>query len=573
MRARGYNRTSGEKQRENTSIPRQKAEIEKFIADKDGWNFSGHYVDECKSGAKVEGRDDFKRMMKDAANGEFDILVIHDIDRFGRNGREIVDNAYLLKENFDVHVVDTKGKFDTRKSRHTLLNFIHAGLADDERLRIMERTIGGRIEKAKNGLPWSPKLPKGRGFKETGKNKGEWFITEEGKQLRELLIRYTNGEPVKPLAREYGITSTQTITRNVRESQLSGTYYAKFHSPEIGINNLKIPVSGVPEVITQELEKRVRGRMALNKKWNKRHKRKYVLSSFANCDHCNKSLKGQTKTDGSNFYYRHNNYLSDEKKTCPYHGINGDLLESHVLDYLYSFFLDKPAYNKAVEAALPSADDRKALEKDIQQVISQISKAKRKISNLVNAIADGVDASLLIDKQNEFKAEIQALENRRDELQQTLDAMPNPEIIKQDAKLLRWKLMSKHWGRDWRKIPYDDIRKFLHFLFSDNPRKNGYGIFVGKQNGRWHITFRGCAEFNHDVIDGEPEFSSRLTQKEIDLLTVKIEAKQKDRKRVDKAANKYEKAKKDVEGLKALIAELKEEKECSPELKPNKVNL
>lgn len=90
-------------QRDNTSIPRQKAEIEKFLTSQ-GWDFVGFYVDESQSGAKVEGREDFQRMMRDAANGKFDIIIPYDISRFGRDGTDIITQTSFLKTNYDVHV-------------------------------------------------------------------------------------------------------------------------------------------------------------------------------------------------------------------------------------------------------------------------------------------------------------------------------------------------------------------------------------------------------------------------------------------------------------------------------------
>jgi len=265
--ATGYCRTSGEKQRDNTSIPRQRIEIEKFVGN-NGWEFVGYYVDESLSGAKVEGREAFKRMLKDAANGQFDIIVIYDISRFGRDGSDIIENASFLKKNFSIHVIDTKG-FDTRKPRNALLNFIFAGVAEDERLRIMDRTIRARIHNAENGLPWAPKPPFGRAFNRTGKHSGKWYITEEGERFRELLERYARGESVKKLAKEYGFVSPQRITRIVRESQLSADpYQAKFHSPDIGIENHAVPVPGVPAVISPQLERYVRERMSQNRRWD-----------------------------------------------------------------------------------------------------------------------------------------------------------------------------------------------------------------------------------------------------------------------------------------------------------------
>lgn len=499
LRAVCYCRTSGEGQRDNTSIPRQKAEVENFIAN-NKWQFVRHYVDESLSGSKIEGREAFKRMMKDAANGQFDIVVIKDIDRFSRDGFDIIGESKVLKRAFGVDVIDTKG-YDTRKPRNTLLNFVKAGIAQDERLRTLERTAGGRIQKAKDGLPWCPNLPTGRGFKNNGKKSGKWFITERGKNLKKILLRYVAGESPSKLAKEYGLRSAATITQNVREGQLSGTYCAKFHSPEIGINNLEIAVPAIPQVITPQLEKRARERMAHNKVWNKQHLRKYLLTGFTKCADCGRSLVGQHNY--GRIYYRHLYYLN-EKRSCSFSGIRGDLLESQIFNYLYNFFLDKPAYDKAILAAFPSDNERMLLVKDIEQVERQLVGVNKKISKLADAIYGGMDKSLLLDEQNKIKNEKKLLEKRYDELNQTLIALPDPQAVKEQAMLLRIRLIEEHKGKGWQSLPYEDVRHFLHFLFGDNPKQTDYGIFVNRKADKWYITFRGCVEFNHDVIDGRP---------------------------------------------------------------------
>ncbi len=500
LRAVSYCRTSSEGQRDNTSIPRQREDNEKFIASQ-GWEFVRHYVDESLTGSKVEGREDFQRMMRDATDGQFDVIVCWDVTRFARDGCDIVSNAKFLKTTFGVHVVDTKGQFDNRDHRRTLTNFVQAGVAEDERLRIMERLVGGRIRRAKEGLPWGSKLPAGRAFKRTGKHTGEWYVTEEGERLRELLTRYADGEPLKVLCREYGGISSQAITRNVRESQLAGTFHAKFNAPDIGMKNLKIAVPGVPPVITPELEQRVKARMAHNQKWNKQEKQKYLLGGFVTCAHCGRPLCGQT--NGDYVYYRHV-YQYGEKRKCPYRCIQGNLLDTHVLDHLYSFFLDEPAYNEAVKATLPSDDDRKVLAKDIKAAERRLIAVGKEIGNLVNAIAAGADVGLLLDKQHQLKAEKQTLETRLDDLRQTLATMPSREHLERDAMLLRLRLVQEYKGRDWRKLPYGEVRRFLHFLFGDNPKAKGYGIFVECKGDVWHVTFKGCVEFYHDVVNGRP---------------------------------------------------------------------
>jgi len=561
LRAVGYSRTSGEGQRDNTSIPRQKEAIEQFIK-RNEWIFVRHYVDESLSGSKVEGRDDFQLMMKSAAQGKFDIIVPFDVTRFARDGCDIIFNARFLKKTFGIHVVDTKNNFDTRDHRKTLSNFVQAGVSEDERLRIMERMIGGRFECAERyGVPWTPKLPWGRGFKRTGKKSGEWYVTDKGHQFAELLQRYADGEPLATLTSEYGFKYRQDIPRIIRECQLSGTYIAKFNAPDIGIDNLEIPVPQIPEVITPELEARVRERMAHNQTCNQQTKRKYFLTGFVYCSHCGRSLTGQTDKRKLYSYYRHSNDTG-HKRGCPYRGIRGDMLESHVLDNLYQFYLDKPTYCEAVKASMPSDEDRKALEQDLQRVNRQLGKSDKEISNLVNAIAAGADVSLLLDKQNELKAEKRVLEIRRDELNETLAKMPDAEDTIREAMRLRLYLMEQVRGTDWHTLSYDTVRRYLHFLFSDNPRSNGYGIFVELKDGQWHITFKGCFEFYHDVENG------RLISHELQTMADVLNARTKSifRQGVEQAKRQYDE---DTRRYEEAVREAEMELEqCNHKLKP-----
>src|SRR5688572_11562756 len=106
LRAVGYCRTSGETQRDNASIPNQQAGIEQFV-NASGWRLVDWYVDECKTGSKIEGRDAFQQMMRDAANDRFNVIVVFDVTRFGRDGMDVLESAKTLARSFGVHVCDT----------------------------------------------------------------------------------------------------------------------------------------------------------------------------------------------------------------------------------------------------------------------------------------------------------------------------------------------------------------------------------------------------------------------------------------------------------------------------------
>ena len=76
-----YYRMSSDKQ--ETSIPDQRTAVEKF-AEANGYRIDWEYADEGISGDATEKRVGFQRMIADAANGGFEVILCWDQDRFGR---------------------------------------------------------------------------------------------------------------------------------------------------------------------------------------------------------------------------------------------------------------------------------------------------------------------------------------------------------------------------------------------------------------------------------------------------------------------------------------------------------
>lgn len=503
LRAVGYCRTSGEGQRDNTSIPRQKKAIE-GLAKYKCCQFLKHYVDESKSGSFISGRNQFQRMLRDAERKQFDIIIVYDMKRFGRDGLDILNNAKYLSSKCGVNVVPVQGSFDIQDRRKTIISYLEAGISEDEKISIMDRLIGGRIEKAKEGLRWSPKLPTGRGYERISKTEGRWFVNDEGKQLKEILTRYANGEGMKKLALEYNYPSAVSITRKIREGQLTGIYKAEFHCKDLPEYNVTIPVKAVPEVIPAKLMKRVKDRLEHNRTWNQQHTREYLLTGFLKCQHCGRSLYAQEQKTGGRkvIYYRHDKYYADDRhKNCPFNSIREDIIKTTVLDYLYTFFMDEPAYNKAIENAMPSDDDRQVLESDIEQVKKQLTQLTKQERNFAANLRAGIKITeSIIAEQERMELERRVLEIKRDELLQTLTNMPDPQSNQLETELLRLELIYKYGSQDWRELSYEQVRRFLHFLFSDNPKKNGYGVSIAS-NGlkgrkrKFEISFEGCVEF------------------------------------------------------------------------------
>ena len=86
MRAALYARVSSEEQVEGYSIDAQLRACRSFAKDK-GWTVVAEYVDEGKSARTedISKRPRFKAILEAAKSREFDILIVHKLDRFSRN--------------------------------------------------------------------------------------------------------------------------------------------------------------------------------------------------------------------------------------------------------------------------------------------------------------------------------------------------------------------------------------------------------------------------------------------------------------------------------------------------------
>ena len=76
-----YYRMSSDKQ--EASIPAQREAVETY-ADQQGYRIIREYLDEGISGDATEKRRGFQRMIGEAADGDFQAILVWDQDRFGR---------------------------------------------------------------------------------------------------------------------------------------------------------------------------------------------------------------------------------------------------------------------------------------------------------------------------------------------------------------------------------------------------------------------------------------------------------------------------------------------------------
>jgi DNA invertase Pin-like site-specific DNA recombinase len=146
-----------------------------------GWIVAGEFKDEAKSGRYVGKRTGYIEAMAMAEAGLADVICVFDLDRLGRNSRELRNAKDRLADVNAVIYTHTKGVMNR-------LEFaIYAEMAQIESEKIAERTSRGRRAAAARGRIMGD-IPYGyRAVPEMDAN-GKPLLNSRGQQIRDVEI-------------------------------------------------------------------------------------------------------------------------------------------------------------------------------------------------------------------------------------------------------------------------------------------------------------------------------------------------------------------------------------------------
>ena len=145
-----YPRVSTEMQVDGYSLEGQKNSLKRF-ADREEMEIVGIYEDAGKSGKSIEGRPAFKKMLSDIKYGlEIDYILVYKLSRFGRNAADIL-NSLEFVQSYGINLICIEEGIDSSQTSGKLLISVLSAVAEIERENIIEQTMNGRREKARQG--------------------------------------------------------------------------------------------------------------------------------------------------------------------------------------------------------------------------------------------------------------------------------------------------------------------------------------------------------------------------------------------------------------------------------------
>lgn len=148
------------------------------------------YEDAGKSGKSIEGRPAFKKMLSDIENGlQIDYILVYKLSRFGRNAADILNSLEFI-QSYGINLICIEEGIDSSQASGKLLISVLSAVAEIERENIIEQTMNGRKEKARQG-GWNG------GFAPYGyylKDKNLFIQEEEAEVIRIIYDKFANTE-------------------------------------------------------------------------------------------------------------------------------------------------------------------------------------------------------------------------------------------------------------------------------------------------------------------------------------------------------------------------------------------
>lgn len=189
-----YARYSEGPRQTDQSIEGQVADCTAF-AERNGIDIVEVYADRHISGKSVVGRMEFQRMIRDAQEHKFEVVIVWKIDRFGRDRQDIAVNKMKLKKA-GVRLVYAEESVP-EGPEGIILESVLEGIAEYYSADLRQKVIRGRRETLKKGLYCGASVP--IGYKVDA---GRHVVIDEEKApaVREVFRMYAEGAQVKECA-------------------------------------------------------------------------------------------------------------------------------------------------------------------------------------------------------------------------------------------------------------------------------------------------------------------------------------------------------------------------------------
>lgn len=426
-----YIRVSTQEQaNEGYSIDAQRDRLSAYCRSR-GWAIYNMYIDGGFSGSNTD-RPALQQLLRDIKSKKVNCVLVYKLDRLSRSQK---DTLYIIEDIFlanNIDFVSLNENFDTSSPFGRAMIGILSVFAQLEREQIKERSMMGRIERAKNGL-WH-----GGGYDPFGYNyiDGQLVVNEfEASIVKEVFHLFIDKIPIhrihKTISSKYGKTIHETVIRSILSTPLytgkisyAGKLYDGQHQA----------------LITDETYKKAQVLLDIRKKkyHNKPFQSKTLLGGLLYCAHCGARYlaKGNYSGRGENRRYRayytcysraksSKKYIIDPNCKNPSYAVI--VLDKIIINEIRKLFESHDYFLNALSTSAPQESPNHDAE------IEALSKQVVAIDNQVSRLLDlyQMDGLAIED----IHARISALQDQKRSILDTIDRLSAPPIEHHEKKL------------------------------------------------------------------------------------------------------------------------------------------
>ena len=526
LRVTFYARVSSESDEQLNSLGNQIGYYEDFIRKNPAWTFVPGYIDEGISGASTRHREDFNRMVEDAAAGTFDFVITKEISRFARNPLDSIQFTRQLLSS-GVGVFFQNDNINTLDEDAELRLSIMSSIAQDELRKLSSRVKFGHQQAIKQSVV----LGNSRIFGYT-KDDGRLVIDEtQAPMVRELFTLYATGaysmKQIENLFWEKGYRNLNgkkiahtTMSNMISNPKYKGYYVGnkvkvvdmftkkqKFLPPEEWVMFKDETGKIVPAIVSEELWEKAN---AVLLRRSEDVKNRQGICNHANlltgklfCTHCGTAYyrrESKDKLGNQNSKWVCSNKIKSGADACD----SFPIYEKELVPLLFEVFRDTRQASAAMiaeyERMYRSMTCNGNLEKKIEEAQANIDLAKKKKSKLLELVTlesiTPADFKAMTTQCNqEIKSGEQALLELKDQQESSEEFRANMEHLRKVLRDAEKQCQTEAITKDFIDIFIDRIYVTPE---DDNTLRLDIKIFTGEscekylQKLKRRANFEGC---------------------------------------------------------------------------------
>ena len=313
MRVASYCRVSTDKDDQANSFETQQRYFRDYIESQPDWELYEIYADEGISGTSTKKRTQFNRMIQDAYEGKFQLILTKEVSRFSRNILDTISYTRELKD-IGVGVLFVTDNINTLDPEAEMLLSFLASLAQEESRRTSARVVWGQTRQMERGVVFGQSLL-GYDVKD-----GRISINPEGAEIVRLIFHKYAVEQVGTSEIAQFLTckgyrtyrgsdkwEANTVIKILNNEKYVGdlvqkkTYTKDFLTHEKRRNTGEVPFVEIRNhhepIISREIWDAAQERLHQNNKHAgcSGHSNRYVFSGKIKCSECGCSFVGRFK--------------------------------------------------------------------------------------------------------------------------------------------------------------------------------------------------------------------------------------------------------------------------------------